>query len=443
MLAAAAPADAVHPNVLLIFVDNVGYGDLGCFGNRAVKTPNIDQLAAQGVRCTQWYTASPSCTPSRGAVLTGRHPERNGLNWQLSAKQNIEGYGLPLGERIIPQYLKPLGYATAAFGKWNLGFGPGARPTERGFDEFLGHASGNIGYYNHLYAKQNDMRRGTEPVDVSGQYSTDLFADAAIDFVRRKKDHPWFVYLPFNAAHFVSGQNTGPGETPWWQVPGKYLEQYGWSEDEPDEKRRFLAVMTSLDDAVGRVLGAVDDTGVRERTIVFLISDNGAFMLPRRGLEVQSNAPLREGGVTTYEGGIRVPAIVRWPGRVTPGTVCTEVLSSLDVLPTLAAACRVAIPAETKLDGFDVADVLAGSKPSPHPFLCWTWKQGKTEQWQAIRAGDVKLVRKSESDPWQLYDLKADVSELTDLATRRPDDVKALAAKFDDWLSEARTADKK
>lgn len=426
------------PNVLLIYIDNVGYGDLGCYGNARVKTPNIDRFAGEGVRCTDWYTASPSCTPSRGALLTGRHPERNGLNWQLSAKQNIGGYGLPLAERILPQYLKPAGYATACFGKWNMGFGVGARPTERGFDEFLGHASGNIGYYNHIYAKQNDMRRGTEPVNLRGQYSTDLFANAAIDFIQRKKDQPWFVYLPFNAAHFVSGQNTEPGEKPQWQVPAKYLEQYGWSENEPDEKRRFLAVMTALDDAIGRVLGSLDKLNLRENTIVFLISDNGAFMLPNRGLEAQSNAPLRDGGVTTYEGGIRVPAIVRWPGKVKPGTVCSEVISTLDVLPTILAACGLPLPADRILDGADIAQTLSNEKPSVHPFLCWTWNQGKDQSWQAIRAGNLKLVRKTKTANWQLYDLRADISESNDKASAQPNDVQILADRFNRWLADTK-----
>jgi arylsulfatase A-like enzyme len=416
-----------------MYIDNVGYGDLGCYGNKLVKSPNIDRLASEGVRCTDWYTASPSCTPSRGGLLTGRHPERNGLNWQLNAKQNISGYGLPLNERIIAQYLKPAGYATACFGKWNLGFAAGARPTERGFDEFLGHASGNIGYYNHIYAKQNDMRRGTEPVDLRGQYSTDLFADAAIDFIKRKKDQPWFVYLPFNAAHFVSGQNTEPGEKAQWQVPAKYLAMYGWSENEQDEKHRFLAVLTALDDAIGRVLQTVDDLELRERTIVFLISDNGAFMLPHRGLEVQSNAPLRDGGVTTYEGGIRVPAIVRWPGKIKPGTVCSEVVSSLDVLPTILDASGLSPLPSRVYDGTTIAEVLAGRFPTPHAFLCWTWDEGKDQSWQAIRGGHLKLVRRTKTSPWQLYDLKADMGESKDLASSRPDDVQALAGKFHRW----------
>ena len=267
---------AKKPNLLLMVVDNVGYGDLGCYGNSAAKTSFIDQLAAEGVRCTDFYVASPSCSPSRGAILTGRHPVRNGLNHQLSAKENFRGEGLPQREKIIPQYLAPLGYVSGTFGKWNIGFAVGSRPTDRGFDEFLGHMSGNIHYFKYLYHGANDLRRGTEPLDRRGTYSTDLFADAAIDFLRQHKDRPFYVYLSFNAVHYVSSQNVEPGEKVQWQVPAKYLAQFGSPPDEPDQKKRFLAVLAALDDAVGRVLASVDELGLRENTVVMLISDNGA-----------------------------------------------------------------------------------------------------------------------------------------------------------------------
>lgn len=420
------------PNFLLFFVDNVGYGDLGCYGHRENKTPNIDKLAAEGVRCTDFYIGSPSCTPSRGAILTGRHPERNGLNFQLNAKQNTNGIGLPLNEKIIPQFLKPLDYATAAFGKWNLGFAPGARPTDRGFDEFLGHASGNIHYYKHLYHGQNDMRRGTEPVDLRGQYSTDVFADAAIDFIRRKKGQPWFIYLPFNAAHFVSSGNVEPGEKIEWQVPAKYLALYGCPPDEPDQQKRFRAVMTALDDAVGRILQTVDDLKLRERTFVMLISDNGAFMLKGRGLEVQSNASLRDGGVTVYEGGVRVPAIFRWPGKLKPG-INREMLSSLDVLPTLVDVAGGKLPTDRVFDGADMLPVLANKKLSSHAALHWVWKQDKEKHWQGMRQGDWKIVRSSETNEWELYNLAKDINESRNLAEKEKTKAKELAEEFARW----------
>jgi arylsulfatase A len=422
-----------RPNVLLLWIDNLGYGDLGCYGNTESKTPNIDQLAREGVRCTDFYIASPSCSPSRGALLTGRHPLRNGLNYQLSSGEGNWTQGLPPREPIIPQYLKPLGYATGAFGKWNIGFHEGIRPTERGFDEFLGHMSGNIHYYKYLYSGWNDLRQGVEEIDRRGVYSTDLFADAASEFIRKHRERPWFVYLPFNAVHFVYPHNVEAGEKPQWQVPEKYLAMYGAKPDETDPQIRFRAVLTALDDAIGRVLKTVDEIGAREKTLVFCISDNGAFMFPNRGLEVQTNRPLRDGGVTTYEGGVRVPAMVRWPGRLKANTVCREMLSSLDVLPTILAATGAATPTDRILDGNEMTATLAGEKPSPHEALHWVWDQGRNEQWRGMRQGQYKIVRKADKEAWQLFDLSQDIGESHDLAAAKPELLQSLVTEFSAW----------
>lgn len=429
----AAAGSPPKPNILLIYVDNVGYGDLGCYGNPDVKTPRIDQLAREGARCTEFYVVTTSCTPSRGAVLTGRYPLRNGLAHQLSGSpENWHGIGLPHRERIIPQYLKEVGYATGCFGKWNIGFAPGSRPTERGFDEFFGFRSGNIGYFDHLYANEYDMFRGTEPHKVEG-YATDLFADAASDFMRRHRERPWFVYLPFNAAHFVNAGNVSKGKKPEWEVPAKYLERYRWRGDEPDEKRRYKAVLTALDDAIGRVVDQVDALGLRERTLVVLISDNGAFMLPQRGLEVASNLPLRDGGTTCYEGGTRVPALFRWPGRIKPGTVVREMLSHLDVLP-LALEVSGAKPLPGRItDGRNPLPVLADGAKSPHARLAFAYANGT-----ALREGTLKIVRHDAKKPWELYDLAADLSERNDLAAARPADVARLEAAFKAWQADVK-----
>lgn len=419
-----------RPNVLLIYVDNVGYGDLGCYGNVDVKTPRIDQLAREGARCSDFYVVTTSCTPSRGAVLTGRYPGRNGLVHQLVSTENWTGIGLPHRERILPQYLKDAGYATACFGKWNIGFAPGSRPTERGFDEFFGFRSGNIGYFGHLYNGEYDMVRGTEVHRVDG-YATDLFADATNDFIRRHRDRPWFVYLPFNAAHFVSAQNVPPGVRPTWEVPAKYLERYGWMADEPDEKRRYRAVLTAMDDAVGRVLDQLEALRLRERTLVIFISDNGAFMLPQRGLEVASNAPLRDGGTTCYEGGTRVPALFRWPGRIKPGMIVREMLSHLDVLP-LALAVSGAKPMPNRvLDGINPLPVLVDGGPTPHRRLAFAYANGA-----ALREGPLKIVRPAANKPWELYDLATDIGEHSDLAADRPADVARMSAAYAEWQAD-------
>lgn len=421
------PANVTPPNVVLIFVDNVGYGDFGCYGNRNVKTPNIDRFAAQGVRCTDFYIASPSCSPSRGAILTGRHPERTGLNFQLSQAQNVSGIGLRLSERTLPQYLKPLKYATAAFGKWNIGFAPGARPTDRGFDVFFGHASGNIGYFSHLYNYRNDMRRGTEEVKVKG-YSTDLFAQAAIDFIERHAKTPFFVYLPFNAAHFPATYNFAKGDEVQWEAPDEYLAMYGIGPNDSDPQRRFYAVMSALDAAIGRVLDCVDRLNLKQNTLAIVLSDNGAFMLPGRGLEVQSNQPLRDGGITCYEGGIRVPCMVRWPGHIKSGTICSEMLSSLDLLPMIVRAAGGEIPDTIVLDGKDPTAALAGESTTPHNSLCWVWRKH-----QAIRGGRYKIVRPSPDRAWELYDLKTDIGETLNLADRLPSKVNQLRETFESW----------
>jgi arylsulfatase A-like enzyme len=427
MAAAGGEAAAPRPNVLLMYVDNVGYGDLGCYGNREVLTPRLDQLAREGARCTDFYVVTTSCTPSRGALLTGRYPRRNGLVHQLASTENWTGIGLPHRERILPQYLHDAGYATACFGKWNIGFAPGSRPTERGFDEFLGFRSGNIGYTEHLYNGAYDIFRGTELHRIDG-YATDLWADAAIDFIGRHAARPWFVYLPFNAAHFVSAGNVPPGRQPIWPAPAAALARYGWSPDEPDEKRRYRAVLTALDDAIGRVLDRLEALGLRERTLVILISDNGAFMLKGRGLEVASNAPLRDGGTTCYEGGTRVPAIFRWPGQIPAGTVVREMLSHLDVLPLCLEVSGARTMPGRILDGRNPLPALAAGAKSPHPRLGFAYGQGA-----ALREGLLKVVRPVAPSPWELYDLADDVGERRNLAAARPEEVTRLAGVFAAW----------
>ena len=429
---AAPAAGGTPPNILLIYVDNVGYGDLGCYGNRDVQTPRIDRLAREGVRCTDFYVVTSSCTPSRGALLTGRYPARNGLAHQLSPAENFRGIGLPQREQIIPQYLKPAGYTTACFGKWNIGFAPGSRPTERGFDEFLGFRAGNIDYFTHIYCGQYDLFRQTEPSAVQG-YSTFVFADAAADFIRRHSAGPWFVYLPFNAAHYVSRRNVGPGVKPAWEAPADCLRRYGRPANEPDAKIRYRAVLTALDDGVGRVVDALEALRLVERTLVILISDNGAFMLPEYGLGVASNGVLRGGGTTAYEGGVRVPCIVRWPGQIPAGTVCRESLSHLDILPLCLAAAGLRSKGERILDGRNPLPTLSSRASSPHERIAFAFHQTS-----GLRAGNYKVVRSAPQQAWELYDLAGDPGESRDLAAQKPDRVASLDALFHRWENDVR-----
>ncbi len=430
-------AAANPPNILIITMDNVGYGDLPTYNPQSlIKTPRLDQLAAEGARLTSFYTASSTCTVSRACLLTGRVAQRHGLINQLPGVAGNYGVGLDQREKLIPHYLKSTStpYATGCFGKWNIGFAPGSRPTERGFDEFIGHVSGNIDYYHHRYADRHDLFEGTEHLHREGTYSTDLFADAAIDFIQRKQqdDSPWFCYLPFNAPHFPMKKNKRPGQSNDWQAPNWALAAYGLSPDEKDQTKRFHATMTALDRAVGRVLDALDEAGGRESTFVFCMSDNGAFtQLKREGIDVGSNAPLHDGGITCWEGGIRVPAFARWPGQIEPGVVISETCWSPDLLVTSANLAAATLPDDIVFDGKDLLPLLADKAKSQHESLFFQFRTHS-----ALRMGDWKIVREKPNQKWMLYNLSNDIGEQHELSAQHPERVEQLAAEFVRWLQD-------
>jgi arylsulfatase A len=434
-LAAVATA-AERPNIVLITADNLGYGDVACYGNPVIRTPHLDRLAQEGVRGADFYTASPTCTVSRASLLTGRYPQRHGLTIQLPGIAGNYGVGLRHSENLLPQVLQPAGYRTACFGKWNIGFAEGSRPTERGFEEFFGHASGNIDYYTHIYNGRLDMHRGTEPVRVAG-YSTDLFADAACEFIGNNAERPFFVYLPFNAPHFPNAKNKAPGEPAIWQAPRRAFEPYGYDAETRNEKERYHAVVTALDEAIGRVLDQIDDAGLRERTLVIFFSDNGAFMLEGRGREVASNLPLQGGGVTLWEGGIRVPCLVRWPGVLPAGTVCREPLFSCDLFPMIALAAGGRVPEDRVIDGRDPTTTLAGKASSPHETIFFQYGS-----YSAVRSGRYKLLRTAPDESFQLFDLQTDIGETQDLAAERPDLAARLSRRYEQWEAEVGAAGK-
>jgi len=423
----SAQDQTVRPNVVIITADNLGYGDVGCYGNRTIKTPHLDRLAVEGVRCTDFYTASPTCTVSRACLLTGRYPQRHGLVDQLAGLAGNYGIGLNHHEILLPQLLKPAGYRTACFGKWNIGFAKGSRPTERGFDTFFGHVSGNIDYYTHLYNGHPDMYRGTHPVRVAG-YSTDLFAEAACAFIRRSVGRPFFVYLPFNAPHYPNPRNKQAGEPVVWQAPARAFSAYGYDPRTRDAKQRYQAVVTAMDAAIGRVVKQLDDCGLTGNTLVIFFSDNGAFMLHNRGLEVASNRPLRNGGVTLFEGGIRVPCIIRWPARIPAGTVCHEPFFSCDFFATVVQVAGARLPEDRVIDGRDCLPTVACHAPSPHRFLFFRYRG-----YAAVRSGHDKLLRVAPTEPFMLFDLARDVSETHNLADEQPRRTAMLAEKFRHW----------
>ena len=429
--------DAPRPNILLMTVDNLGYGDLQIYNPQSkIKTPNLAKLASRGARLTPFYTASPTCTVSRACLLTGRIAQRHGLINQLPGLEGNYGVGLNHSEILLPEILKSAGYRTGCFGKWNIGFAQGSRPTERGFDEFLGHASGNIDYYRHVYNGKHDVYQGTagKPVTehhATGTYSSKLFADAAIDFITRHQNkQPWFCYLPFNAPHSPNPKNKLPGQNNQWQAPTGAFARYGMSETETDPKLRYMATVTALDDEIGRVLNCLDKQKATENTFIFCFSDNGAFRRDRPGIDVGSNEPLRGGGVTCWEGGLRVAALASFPGVVPAGSVVDQPLWSPDLLVTYANLTDAELP-RIKLDGKDALAVLTGDSASQHHSFYFQFRKHA-----ALRQGRWKIVRTRPDESWQLFDLETDPSESDNQSFAKPKILAKLVHEWENWRTE-------
>ncbi len=433
----AGDGDAQRPNILLMTVDNLGYGDLQIYNPPSrIVTPNLAKLASRGVRLTQFYTASPTCTVSRACLLTGRIAQRHGLINQLPGLEGNYGVGLDHNEILIPEILKSAGYRTGCFGKWNIGFAKGSRPTDRGFDEFLGNASGNIDYYRHVYNGKHDVYRGTAGTPVTehhatGTYSSDMFADAAIDFITRHQNRqPWFCYLPFNAPHSPNPKNKLPGQINQWQAPAAAFARYGMSETETDPKLRYMATVTALDDAIGRVLDCLDKQGATKNTFIFCFSDNGAFRRNRDGIDIGSNEPLRDGGVTCWEGGLRVVAMASFPGVIPAESVVDQPLWSPDLLPTFANLTDTQLP-DTRLDGKDALPILTGKSPSQHQSFYFEFRKHA-----ALRMGDWKIVRTNPDESWQLINLKDDPIEIDNQSTAQPEKLTELVHEWQTWQAE-------
>ncbi len=401
---------ARKPNIVLIVADDLGYAELGIQGNKDIPTPNIDSIARAGVRFTNGYVSCPVCSPTRAGMATGRYQQRFGHEFNPGpAAAADDQFGLPLTETTLAARLKAEGYATGMFGKWHLGYRPEYHPQKRGFDEFFGFLGGAHSYVDALGDRANPIMRGTQPVDEK-EYTTNAFAREALSFIDRHQREPFFLYLPFNAVHAPL------------QGLQSYLARFSNIQDE--RRRTFAAMHACMDDAVGRVLKMLRDTKQEENTLIFFISDNGGPTLST----TSGNLPLRGFKGQVLEGGIRVPFMAQWKGRIPAGKVYDLPVISLDIHPTAVAAAGGKIPPGAKLDGVDLLPYLTGKNPAPpHAKLYWRFGQ----QW-AIRSGDWKLLHMSEEQP-ELYDLAHDIGEKTNLASAKPEKAKELEAAYGDW----------
>jgi len=433
----SAARAAEKPNILLIVSDDQGWPDLGCLGHKPIETPNLDRLAAEGVRLTSYYVTWPACTPSRGSILTGRHPLRNGLYDMV--RNDLVNYGhrytaaeyatspeMTLGldprEKTLGDLLHSAGYRCGMVGKWDMGQARRYLPLQRGFDFFYGHGNNGIDYYTHERYGIHSMFAGNERAKADqGLYATDLFEREAIKFIAASGDRPWFLYLCFNAPHGASSFGSdanNPKSRAGVQAPEKYLNAYVDS-NVPQRLRQYYAAVTCMDDAIGRILAAIRQQNDYENTLVIFQSDNG-------GSGNGGNAPLTGGKSSLWEGGLRVPCIACWPGRVPAGSVCDEFLTTLELLPTLAAASGAALPESVVLDGYDMLPTLEGKVPSPRKEMFWEFRGQK-----AARVGKYKWIDSDKAKG--LYDLSADVAEKEDLSASNPRLAQQMASRWAEW----------
>jgi arylsulfatase A-like enzyme len=413
-ICAAADGTGDRPNVIVIVSDDQGYGDVGYQGMRDISTPAIDALALSGIRFSNGYVSCPVCSPTRAGLMTGRYQQRFGHEFNPGPGGYTESFGLPLTEATIADRMKMAGYVTGIVGKWHLGSYPSFSPLRRGFDEFFGFPGGGHDYFEDEPGSANPLLRGTKPIE-ENEYLTDAFTREAVAFVQRHAKERFFLYLAYNAVHAPL------------QAPTAYLDRFAHIVDE--RRRTHAAMMFAMDDGIGKVLAKLREEGIENNTLIFFLSDNGG----PTSQTTSRNGPLRGQKGQVTEGGIRVPFLMSWPGRLPAGRTYEHPVIALDILPTAVAAAGGRVP--ERLDGVNLLAYLDGEKSgAPHQTLFWRFGGQR-----AVRHADWKLIRRSRGDEVEaveLYDLRRDVGEKKNLANVEPEKVQQLTAMLNDWEGE-------
>ena len=419
-------SSSTPPNLVLILADDLGYADVGFQGCQDIPTPNIDRIANEGVIFTNGYVTWAACGPSRAGLITGRHQDRFGFSRNPLFAPNDPNMGLPLSEQTLAAALRQVEYQTVAIGKWHLGAHPTQRPLQRGFTDFFGFLTGGHRYFpeewdladeyevNAQYAAyRTKLLRNTQRIE-EDEYLTDALSREAAAYIQRYQDNPFFIYLAYNAPHAPM------------QATEKYLSRF---EHIADEKRKVYAAMVSaVDDGVGRVLNTLDSLDLAENTLVVFLSDNGG---PEH-VNASDNGPLRGKKGDLFEGGIRVPFTMRWPEKIPPGTTYEKPVVSLDIFSTIIAPHGDQINLKNPLDGVDLIPYLRGEKNTlPHPTLFWR----KFDQQQfAVRQGNTKLIEYPDS--MQVFDLQQDLAEQSSLHETEGETLQALQQLQTEWKTQ-------
>jgi arylsulfatase A-like enzyme len=411
------------PNIVYFLVDDLGHTDVGFTGSKDIRTPNIDRLAKEGAVLDSFYV-QPVCSPTRAALMTGRYATHTGV---YTIVRPGAPWGLPLAERTLPQALREAGYTTAICGKWHLGeFQPDYMPMRRGFDHQYGHMFGALDYFTHVRDGKHDWYRDDKPLQEEG-YTTHLVAKEACRLIREKPaDKPLFLYVPFNGVHAP------------YEVPEEYRKAYP---NLSGNRQTMAAMLWAVDEAIGQIVTALEEKGLRENTLILFSSDNGG---PAPG-RVSRNTPLRAGKGTIYEGGIRVCAFATWPGRIPAGTTIKEPMHAVDWYPTLLRLAGASLEQKLRPDGLDVWPMLTRGAKSPHDAILLA---GTVPSKMALRMGDWKLLLNAseqnaeEAPPGgdkdtgkvELYNLAEDIGESTDLAASQPEKVKEMRTRLEAFL---------
>jgi len=428
--ASVAVADR-KPNVILILADDLGSVDLNCYGAHDLATPNLDALADRGIRFTQFYAAAPVCSPSRAAFITGQYPQRAGVPGNVSSKAG--NTGMPVATQTVAELFGANGYVAGHVGKWHLGYTPATMPSGQGFVETFGHMGGCIDNYSHFFywngPNRHDLWRNGKEVFHDGEYFPDLMANDAIRFIEQHREQPFMLYWALNTPHYPL------------QGTDKWRKHYA---DLDAPRKMYAAFVSTTDEIIGRVLAKLDELKMRENTIVVFQSDHGHSTEERTFGGGGSAGPYRGAKFSLFEGGIRVPAMVSWPGHIPQKSVRHQMATGCDWLPTLVSLCDLDA-GQRKFDGKDISSVLkSADAPSPHKVFHWESGGGKNNRQWAVRKGDWKLIGNpndtsntaalTKGDRRFLVNLSDSVHELENTAAQHPEIVKELEQLHDDWI---------